>query len=683
MDCRFTTILIFLLAGAVANADQTAASLSQADVQAACDAATDGETVFLPAGDVTWTDDVVISNKGIHVRGAGIGVSIVRNGNASNGGKVFQFDSMVAKTFSLSHMTIDEALGSYASFGNVYVGCTDRTSDWSIHHVHFRDLRRKGLYVYDYACQSGVIYECTFDDTATETAALAIQMYGPEQDAWDDAAIVIGDEHQLYIEDCVFNFTNPQDGLWEGYYGARYCARYNELHVGTFGAHGYDGSGFFDTLRGTISCEVYNNTWAQGIGSLLCQFRSGVITFWGNRITGDPGFTGYSIRLDAYRATGDNILPFFYAFTTAFATDDKLDRTSNNVVNDRVVRMASTGALPAGLVANTPYWVVNRTANDFELSLTKGGASVDITSNGTGVHEYALAFYFEADATANTMSTPWGDTSLKNGEVVILSTTGTLPAPLQPNTRYYVVSRSGNNAGLSLTSGGASIDLTTIGTGTHEYEETEKWASGSYVRDGNAPLAGGSGTHNGNSNAVTLTDGTKTFTTNQWVGYYLWNTTGNSGGRITANTATTVTANMSAGTTDSDWDAGDTYKITGGYPVIDSVGFGPPDNFGATGNTQTFHGNYEWDNTYNQGLPSEGNANFAVGNTFSTWQTFYAGGSPILVKPTDLIQSGRDFFNDTPRPGYTPYTYPHPLRGAAAQVKRRTSQGKTRSILAR
>jgi hypothetical protein len=31
----------------------------------------------------------------------------------------------------------------------------------------------------------------------------------------------------------------------------------------------------------------------------------------------------------------------------------------------------------------------------------------------------------------------------------------------------------------------------------------------------------------------------------------------------------------------------------------------------------------------------------------------FAGASTILV--------GRDYFNDTPMPGYTPYVYPHPL----------------------
>ena len=32
----------------------------------------------------------------------------------------------------------------------------------------------------------------------------------------------------------------------------------------------------------------------------------------------------------------------------------------------------------------------------------------------------------------------------------------------------------------------------------------------------------------------------------------------------------------------------------------------------------------------------------------------------------DHIQEGRDFFNDTQKPGYTPYTYPHPLATAAS-----------------
>jgi hypothetical protein len=32
-----------------------------------------------------------------------------------------------------------------------------------------------------------------------------------------------------------------------------------------------------------------------------------------------------------------------------------------------------------------------------------------------------------------------------------------------------------------------------------------------------------------------------------------------------------------------------------------------------------------------------------------------------MSSPYPGIQQGRDFYNDTPKPGYTPLVYPHPL----------------------
>ena len=43
-------------------------------------------------------------------------------------------------------------------------------------------------------------------------------------------------------------------------------------------------------------------------------------------------------------------------------------------------------SLPSGLDSETAYYVVNKTANDLELSLTSGGATVAVTDNGTGTH---------------------------------------------------------------------------------------------------------------------------------------------------------------------------------------------------------------------------------------------------------------------------------------------------------
>lgn len=72
--------------------------------------------------------------------------------------------------------------------------------------------------------------------------------------------------------------------------------------------------------------------------------------------------------------------------TTDFATDDKIGLTAHGLTNNDSVHFTSTGTLPAGLNINTQYFVINATANDFEVSLTKGGAAVNITDDGTGTH---------------------------------------------------------------------------------------------------------------------------------------------------------------------------------------------------------------------------------------------------------------------------------------------------------
>jgi len=73
-------------------------------------------------------------------------------------------------------------------------------------------------------------------------------------------------------------------------------------------------------------------------------------------------------------------------FTTDSATNDKLDVASHGLLNCEIVQVSSSGTLPAGLSANTPYYVVNATVNDLELSTSESGSAVDITDNGTGPH---------------------------------------------------------------------------------------------------------------------------------------------------------------------------------------------------------------------------------------------------------------------------------------------------------
>lgn len=79
------------------------------------------------------------------------------------------------------------------------------------------------------------------------------------------------------------------------------------------------------------------------------------------------------------------------------------------------------------------------------------------------------------------------------------------------------------------------------------------------------------GTHTGSANAAILTDGSKTWTADEWIGYLIYNTTDGSWGVITDNDTTTITATLVGGT-DNDWDASDAYLIAKGLNADTTAG---------------------------------------------------------------------------------------------------------------
>jgi len=81
-----------------------------------------------------------------------------------------------------------------------------------------------------------------------------------------------------------------------------------------------------------------------------------------------------------------------------------------------------------------------------------------------------------------------------------------------------------------------------------------------------------------------------------------------------------------------------------GYPARDQIGRSTDQWLWTDDNPyppQALDPAYSWNNTYNGGF-----VNFFVHN----------GGRNEIH-----IQEGRDFYNNTEKPGYTPFTYPHPL----------------------
>jgi hypothetical protein len=72
--------------------------------------------------------------------------------------------------------------------------------------------------------------------------------------------------------------------------------------------------------------------------------------------------------------------------TISIASPGVVTYTAHGINNGDTVKIETTGALPTGLNTTTHYYVVNRTADTFQLSLTLGGAAINTSGTQSGVH---------------------------------------------------------------------------------------------------------------------------------------------------------------------------------------------------------------------------------------------------------------------------------------------------------
>ncbi len=86
----------------------------------------------------------------------------------------------------------------------------------------------------------------------------------------------------------------------------------------------------------------------------------------------------------------------------AFALDsgDTIEMVAHGLSNDdRVFLYPLADALPAGLLITVMYYVVNSTTDDFQVSLTSGGAAVAVTADGDLVFQQATVETFALQGT--------------------------------------------------------------------------------------------------------------------------------------------------------------------------------------------------------------------------------------------------------------------------------------------
>jgi len=183
------------------------------------------------------------------------------------------------------------------------------------------------------------------------------------------------------------------------------------------------------------------------------------------------------------------------------------------------------------------------------------------------------------------------------------------------------------------------------GANAWDYNVTEP--NGTHV-DGHPPYLFESGTTtsvaNGTAQDSTVTDNTKNWTTNQWQNYEISNPANGKTWLITGNNNNTLNLRQwGDGCCIQTWNVGETYEIHRCLQVLDQPGAGASDLISGANPTprwlhQVIEGCYSWNNIYT------------------------ANGHHINWRPTSPgLLEGRDYFSNTPLPGYTPYTYPHPL----------------------
>ena len=193
------------------------------------------------------------------------------------------------------------------------------------------------------------------------------------------------------------------------------------------------------------------------------------------------------------------------------------------------------------------------------------------------------------------------------------------------------------------------------------YSPHYNWANGQNPYDDNMQREATGywerGTHTGADGATVLVDSNKRWATNQWyqpgATYILRNKTKEGKAArdadklqsfVVSNTSTTIdySARTRGGPIFLSFNKGDVYEIWKINHSLDQPGLGKGNllrglpGLPAKWPSQVTEPCYSWNNTQ--------------------------GGTAINLSSTEpSIEEGRDFFNKTPKPGYKPYIYPHPL----------------------
>lgn len=88
----------------------------------------------------------------------------------------------------------------------------------------------------------------------------------------------------------------------------------------------------------------------------------------------------------AFRIDWSANCPRVFTATISNGTDAEVGAAGHGLANGTPVVFSTTGALPTGLTAGLTYYVVDAATDTFSVATTPGGAAIDTSSAGSGVH---------------------------------------------------------------------------------------------------------------------------------------------------------------------------------------------------------------------------------------------------------------------------------------------------------
>lgn len=261
----------------------------------------------------------------------------------------------------------------------------------------------------------------------------------------------------------------------------------------TVASSGFDTSLPADIADHAGSAIIVNST---GTGLALGIENAGTdpskVDKAGDTMTGDLGMLAQS-AVKLYDADSSNIVTV--VAPTDVTSDYSLTVPSAPPASTQTLQMSSTGTLST--ISNTSL------ADTLGQAMTSGGANPIIaisSQNPSSVYNQygiALSDYDGTTSVASTSDTYLTGTSKtiaaasvttatdsftsashgwKTGQIVTVTTSGTLPAPLAISTNYYVIKTDANTfklaTSLANAIAGTNIDITTQGTGNHTFLAT-------------------------------------------------------------------------------------------------------------------------------------------------------------------------------------------------------------------